>query len=137
MAGVKTGIDLAMDATPKIFNEIHDAQTKRHLTKWNLIFLKAKTGKLTENDTAHARDSCVRIQTVALLSQNETLLGHLEKGLLCLEECLAVKKAQKLEDAVKKQENNDTNVLGPLGDEAEQSLGFRRFPQMARWRWEN
>lgn len=45
MAGVKTGIDLAMDATPKIFNEIHDAQTKRHLTKLNLIFLEAKMGK--------------------------------------------------------------------------------------------
>jgi hypothetical protein len=69
----------------------------------------------------------VRIQTVALLSQNETLLGHPEKDLLCLEEWLAVKKAEKVKDEIKKQENNDTNVLGPLGNEAEQSLGVSKI----------
>jgi len=81
MAGVETGIDLAMDATAKIFNEIHDSRTIRHLTKLNTIFLKAKMGKLIEQDTMQAWDSYARIQTIALLSQNETLLSHLEKGL--------------------------------------------------------
>jgi len=62
------------------------------------MFLKAKMRKPTENDTAQAWASYARIQTVALLSQNETLLGHLEKGLLCLEEWLAIKKAKEVED---------------------------------------
>lgn len=48
MAGIQSGLKLALDAMPEIMQEVHDTRTKHHLQKLNAFFLNARTGELTE-----------------------------------------------------------------------------------------
>ena len=110
LAGIQSGLQLALEAMP----EIHDARNKHAMKKLSALFFKAKMGELTEKGkNLHGAgfflldsknliyDTCVdfeqakryygKIEAYALLSENQTLLDHLEKVLQLMEGTLVVK----------------------------------------------
>lgn len=109
LAGIQSALQLALDAMP----EIHDARNKHAVKKLNALFFKARIGQLTEKgknvpglrklftqyqglicdtiDFQQAKHYYFKIQAVALLSENQILLEHLEQGLHLMEGSLVVK----------------------------------------------
>ena len=109
LAGIQSGLQFALDAMP----EIHDARNKHAVKKLNALFFKARMGELTEKgknthgsgfflldsksniytwvDFQQAQNYYINVQSFALISENHTLLEHLEKGLHLMEGTLVVK----------------------------------------------
>lgn len=107
LAGIQSGLQLALEAMP----EIHDARNKHAMKKLSALFFKAKMGELTEKgknlhslgillarpniytcvDFEQAKRYYGKIEAYALLSENQTLLDHLEKVLQLMEGTLVVK----------------------------------------------
>lgn len=92
--------------------EIHDKKNRRAMEKLEALFFKAKKGEFTEKgkpplaltafsvrireadswvDFEQAKHYYSRIQTFALMHENQTLLAHLEKILQLMEGTLVVK----------------------------------------------
>lgn len=67
MAGIQSGLKLALDAMPEIMQEVHDTRTKHYLKKLNALFLNARTGELTEKGT---------ITSVLILFQSLLSVDH-------------------------------------------------------------
>ena len=84
IAVIKGACDVAVGTIPQIFPLVHDENTRKRLTRLDVLLQKVEDGSLLPEELNEAKKLHSRIHVHALMTQNAAILEYLEKGILLL-----------------------------------------------------